>query len=50
MASTVESPCALRVSTAAKAGPRDEKSATDQASSTSLATRQPSGPCSTTSA
>ena len=50
MASTVVRPFALRFSTAAKAGPREENSATDQASSTSRATRQPSGPCSTSSA
>ena len=45
MASTVESPSAFSRSTAAKAGPREENSATDQASSTRRATRQPSGPC-----
>ena len=50
MAWAVVSPSALSVSTAVKAGPRDENSATDQASSTRRATRQPSGPCSTISA
>ena len=47
MASTVASPPALSHSTAAKAGPRSSPIATDQGSSTS---RQPSGPCSTSSA